>query len=862
MKYNKHFLNKVDDKKHLRKVKKQWVVVSMASFALVTGGGLAVSQINHVLPGIVPTFISNSVNHKASADTTDPIPSGLAQGTYSKDNVPAGMDKKEFTSWGMFSVGVSVDGSPAEGATHDTNTGRDVHEITFQRQLIVDSTGAHWGDWTMLTSDGNGDFQSILLSGDSGIVHFSGTAVSDPNFVAPTGFYVGDVNKLNYVSTTNYNLTSSDAVPVVSSPDGDRYQLQITKTTLDTGVPFANLDVKAGIDKLKSDYTASPDFNAPEHYLFGYTVNFTSKTKDTTETKTFTRTIKYVDQSGNEVKSPKTESITLSRKVTTNLYTNKVTTGDWTVDGTNGWADNTPVDQTITDSNGNVIYDNPKLNGAAVTSIPGKTADEINGDETDTVVYGDHTSSVTPDTPNLPDNIKKQLEQDVTRTIHYRNAANHAESVHDDVVQHATAKFSAQYDWKTGELVKNSSGSVDKTLIQAPTFDGQADPTVAGWKFVSHDSADSDPTTNYTEGNNGDVNPNISNIESYSYYDKTSTIGPNGPVNPNDPVIPDNKKDTVKNDLSRTYHRTVTLKGRDGVVLGTKDETVTYTRTATFDYATGEIVPGSETAWTLSGSDNKWDEVTGDATIDHDGTHYIKESGADGTDPEPNKTFNPDTDASIANQEDTIWYDATAAPSATDTDKDVKRTIYFKADDGTVLDTKVQSVHFHRDGYINQTTNQFVPTSDWYVQGLPNEMAAVGAEDFSSQGYEPDTSKQTSVSALTPDKGDTSEPDQTIWYKDKTGNITPNTPKHNPNNGPDIPQGILDSLTKKVTRTIHYKGRDGQDLGDKVQTVTFKGSAEYDWKTQQLVGPITWDNGDGNWPANDAPATIQKDGAT
>lgn len=37
MKYNKRFLQKTDDKKHLRKVKKNWVVVSMASFAFLGG---------------------------------------------------------------------------------------------------------------------------------------------------------------------------------------------------------------------------------------------------------------------------------------------------------------------------------------------------------------------------------------------------------------------------------------------------------------------------------------------------------------------------------------------------------------------------------------------------------------------------------------------------------------------------------------------------------------------------------------------------------------------------------------------------------------------------------------------------------
>ncbi|WP_010691088.1 KxYKxGKxW signal peptide domain-containing protein [Fructobacillus fructosus] len=44
MKYNKRFLQKTDDKKHLRKVKKNWVVVSMASFAFLGGAAVLTSN--------------------------------------------------------------------------------------------------------------------------------------------------------------------------------------------------------------------------------------------------------------------------------------------------------------------------------------------------------------------------------------------------------------------------------------------------------------------------------------------------------------------------------------------------------------------------------------------------------------------------------------------------------------------------------------------------------------------------------------------------------------------------------------------------------------------------------------------------
>ncbi|WP_421825129.1 mucin-binding protein, partial [Fructobacillus cardui] len=45
MKYNKRFLNKKDDKRYLKKVKKNWVVVSIASFSFVFGAGLVINSV-------------------------------------------------------------------------------------------------------------------------------------------------------------------------------------------------------------------------------------------------------------------------------------------------------------------------------------------------------------------------------------------------------------------------------------------------------------------------------------------------------------------------------------------------------------------------------------------------------------------------------------------------------------------------------------------------------------------------------------------------------------------------------------------------------------------------------------------------
>ncbi|WP_010691086.1 mucin-binding protein [Fructobacillus fructosus] len=563
--------------------------------------------------------------------------------------------------------------------------------------------------------------------------------------------------------------------------------------------------------------------------------------------KAYTRTVHFVGTDGKTVAPDRVETVTANGEADYDYVTGQIVgaiTWSYKAGSDETWAVVTP--QATIDANGKHYY-NPSANGSlAEMSFDVQNDAATNADITVTYQTATPTDNHGTDTDKTAIRHVKLIDDTEGHEFDAGSVADSTISYHrDGYIDDATGAFIPAGDWTVVGGGASEFAGVDAPDKSSEGYDAGT-PAKTDSVSVDKDSV-----------NNGQVFD-----QEIHYNHHKANINPNTPKH--DPKVGPDIPQSVLDSLVKEYKRTVHFKNRSGADLtDAQIQEIIYNGDAEYDYVTQKLV--STPTWTLkSGSADKWTVVNGAATIDKDGTHYVKADGADGQDPEANKTFDPATDAAIANQEDTIWYDATKNGNATDTDKDVSRTIYFQTNSGKTLDEETQTVHFHRDGYINETTNKFVATSDWYVQGTPADMAAVAAKDFRAQGYVPDTAKQTSVDALTPDKEATSEADQTIWYKDNTGNITPNTPKHDPNNGPDIPDAVLKSLVKTYTRTVHFVGDDGKTVApDEVETVTAYGEAEYDYATQQIIGNITWSyktGSDEEWAVVTPKSTIDLDG--
>ncbi|WP_425086512.1 mucin-binding protein, partial [Streptococcus pseudopneumoniae] len=188
-------------------------------------------------------------------------------------------------------------------------------------------------------------------------------------------------------------------------------------------------------------------------------VKYPQATEDVKESKTVTRTIKYVDATDEtiEVATPVTQTVTLTRTNKRNKVTGKVTAGDWST-GTWGSQDS----PTVTN------YDAPDKATVAETAVTSTTTDT-----TEVVKY-----------PQATEDIKES--KTVTRTIKYVDATDETTEVASPVTQtveltrtnkrnKVTGKVTAG-DWTTGTWGSQDSPTV--TNYDAPDKATVAEATV------------------------------------------------------------------------------------------------------------------------------------------------------------------------------------------------------------------------------------------------------------------------------------------------------------------------------------------------------------------------------------------------
>ncbi|MET3559324.1 diacylglycerol kinase family enzyme, partial [Streptococcus rupicaprae] len=265
-------------------------------------------------------------------------------------------------------------------------------------------------------------------------------------------------------------------------------------------------------------------------------VVYTPTSSETTETKTITRTIKYVDEAGNELAPAVTQTVTYTRTVTTNDVTGEQTFGEWTTDKADYAAQPSPtVDKYTTDT--------PEV--ASAPTSPEDSDSEV------TVVYTP-TSSETTETKTI------------TRTIKYVDEAGN--ELAPAVTQTVTYTRAVTTNDATGEQTFGEWTSVDDSFdeVTSPTVPNRVtDTPVVASEVVTADASDKEVVVVYT---------------------------------------PTSSETTETKTITRTI-KYVDEAGNELAPAVT--QTVTYTRTVTTNDATGEQTFGE---WTSV--DDSFDEVT------------------------------------------------------------------------------------------------------------------------------------------------------------------------------------------------------------------------------------------------------------
>ncbi|HFI0077852.1 TPA: Rib/alpha-like domain-containing protein, partial [Streptococcus suis] len=461
--------------------------------------------------------------------------------------------------------------------------------------------------------------------------------------------------------------------------------------------------------------------------------------------------------------------------------------------------------------------------------------DNIDGNSQDYQVVLKHiVIPVTPDNPTNPKDGKTlELTRTVTRTIEYKYIDENGQEASATVTQTATFTRTATVDMVTGEVVYADWTSADAEL------DEVVSPAIAGYTpdkanvpalTVDADSEDSNVlviytpneqvgTVTYIDETTGatlevenltgvtDAAIGYSTAEKIAYYESlgyefvsdnypTDGVYDNIDGNSQDyqvvlkhivtPVTPDNPtnpKDGTTLELTRTVTRTIEYKYIDengAEASATVTQTATFTRTATVDMVTGEVVYAD---WTST-----------DAELD-----AVVSPAIDGYTPNmanvPALTVDADTD----DQNVVVIYTP-----------DVQKASVTYIDETTGATLEITNLTGETDSAIGYTTADRIA----YYESIGYELV--------SDNYPTD--------AVYDKDGNVTQEFQVV-LKHIVTPVTPADPT-NPKDGSTL------ELTRTVTRTIEYKYIDenGAEASATVtQTVTFTRTATVDMVTGQVT---------------------------
>ncbi|HFI0839410.1 TPA: LPXTG cell wall anchor domain-containing protein, partial [Streptococcus suis] len=488
--------------------------------------------------------------------------------------------------------------------------------------------------------------------------------------------------------------------------------------------------------------------------------------------------------------------------------------------------------------------------------------DNIDGNSQDYQVVLKHiVTPVTPDNPTNPkDGSTLELIRTVTRTIEYKYIDENGQEASATVTQTATFTRTATVDMVTGEVVYADWTSADAELdeVDSPAIDGYT-PNMANVPAltVDADSVDSTVIVVYTQNTpetpekpetqtatisyvdeatgqvitvdkvSGDSDSpigyttadRIKALEEQGYelvtdgypkdsvYDKDSNVDQNFTVTlrqkvvPITPENPTNPKDGSRLELTRTVTRTIEYKYIDEngqEASATVTQTATFTRTATVNLVTGEVV---YTDWTST-----------DAELD-----AVVSPAIDGY--TPNMANVPALTVDADSVDSTVIVVYTQNTPETPEKPETQTATISYVDEATGQVITVDKVSGDSDSPIGYTTADRIKALE-------------------EQGYELVTDGYPKESVY--DKDGNVDQNFTVTLRQKVVPITPENPT-NPKDGSTL------ELTRTVTRTIEYKYIDenGQEASATVtQTATFIRTAT----VNMVTGEVTY----GDWTSADA----------
>ncbi|GAB5054674.1 hypothetical protein PESHB5_11730 [Pediococcus parvulus] len=398
----------------------------------------------------------------------------------------------------------------------------------------------------------------------------------------------------------------------------------------------------------------------------------------------------------------------------------------------------------------------------------------------------------------------------VTRTVHYTGAGSKTPV---DVVQ------TLNYDVATSKATGNSTYTPEGSYSAVKT------PSVTGYSNSGDISALTPTETT--------IKPEDTTVTVTYTKDETVTVDPTDPkdpTNPIDPTNPDGPKypDGVsETDLNKTISRTITYTGANKNPASVT-QTGSYTRTATVDAKTGEVLGYSD--WVLVTSDdgnNNNDgftavispKVTGytadknvaDVTLDNDAvTNFV--AGSDDETVTYTKdetvTVDPTDPKDPTNPIDPTNPDGPKYPdgvSETDLDNTISRTITYTGANKNPASV-AQTATYTRTAFVDAKTGELLGYSDWTLvtsdDGNNNNDGFAGVTSPKVTGY----------------KADKNAPSVTL-NDDEVANFVAGSDDvlvtYTPTN-----EIVYTEMT--VTRTIHYVGAGSKTPVDVIEKVIYK----------------------------------------
>ncbi|WP_434520306.1 mucin-binding protein [Pediococcus sp. M21F004] len=523
----------------------------------------------------------------------------------------------------------------------------------------------------------------------------------------------------------------------------------------------------------------------------------------------------------------------------------------------------------------------------------------------------DPTDPVDPTDPEGPKYLEGVTESDLNKTISREIAYNvvvdsDLPSVTTPEPIKQTGKYvrTAIVDSKTGELLGYGDWTLSENSDEDQTNDGftavtspkltgySADKNVAAValsnaevdKFVA---ASQDVQVQYTSNGTVIVEP-------------SDPKDPTDPVDPTDPEGPKYPEGVTESDLNKTVSRTITYK----VVVDpdlpsvTTPRTVTqtgkYTRTATVDGKTGELLGYSAWVLTANSDDNhnndgliavtnpKISGYTADKTVndikltDSDITGFkaasqdvlVTYTSNGGVIVEPTDPKDPTTPIDPTDPEGPKYPEGV---DEKDLNKMVSREIIYKGAGSATPKAVTQTASYGRTAVVDSKTGELLGYGDWVLStnndGNDNNDGFKAVTSPKVYGYVAD--KNASAIDLTDEDVSNfkaNSDDVVVTYTrdgdleiteptDPTQPVDPNNPE-----GPKLPVITADDLNQTVTRTITYTIKSSNDPNapaapEKViQSTKYKRSALVDKVTGELLGYTEWTvNGVNGFAGVDSP---------